>query len=232
MTPSWGCAVYVFCYNLHRWSCPLFSLPFSHSPGIVEVYILIAHHKRRIHFPRSRSEGLHHSMSTHWSWMSPLFPSSVWTVTCLLNENWLFFVFLNLALFVILFSFFLFLLLWGFLFFFLILWHAKTSILESVKLLKRESVHGSGLEFLPSVFYLFLLVCFKLYFYPLLHLVQCLLSLLFHHLEAMSVEVCSSYTLYSLCLPSYVYLNMKLTCCWFDSLLLLFRERLTQARVV
>lgn len=108
---------------------------------------------------------------------------------------------------------------------FFILWHAKTSILESVKLLKRESVHGSGLEFLSSVFVLllFLLVCFKPYFYPHLHFVQCLLSL-FHHLEAMSMEVCSSNTLYSLCLPPYVYLNMKLTCCWFDSLLLCCSE--------
>lgn len=51
---------------------------------------------------------------------------------------------------------------------------SMTSILESVKLLKRESVHGSGLDFffffLPSVFVLLLfvlLVCFKLYFYPL-----------------------------------------------------------------
>lgn len=47
-----------------------------------------------------------------------------------------------------------------------IMWHAKTSILESVKLLKRESVHGSELEFLPLVFVLllFLLVGFKLFF--------------------------------------------------------------------
>lgn len=30
---------------------------------------------------------------------------------------------------------------------FFMLWHAKTSILESVKLLKCESVHGRGLEF-------------------------------------------------------------------------------------
>lgn len=39
---------------------------------------------------------------------------------------------------------------------FVFLWHAKTSILESVKLLKQQSVHGSGLDFLPSVFVLLL----------------------------------------------------------------------------
>lgn len=163
-------------------------------------------------------------MSSHWNWMSPLFPSSVWTVT---SVQWMKIDFTlcvsEPSCAVCDFDCIFFLLLWGV---FFILWHAKTSILESVKLLKRASVHGSGLEFLSSVFVLllFLLVCFKLYFYPHLHFVQCLLSLLFHHLEAMSMEVCSSNTLYSLCLPSYVYLNMKLTCCWFDSLLLCCSE--------
>lgn len=106
-----------------------------------------------------------------------------------------------------------------------ILWHAKTSILESVKLLKRESVHGRGLEFV-TISVCFTSFCWYAsnYFYPLLHFVQCLLLLLFHHLEAMSMEVCSSNVLYSLCLSSYVYLNMKLACCWFDSLLLCCSE--------
>lgn len=65
----------------------------------------------------------------------------------------------------------------GFVFF---LWHAKTSILESVKLLKRESVRGSGLDLLPSVFVLLLIFCWYVssYFYLLLHSVQCLLLLL------------------------------------------------------
>lgn len=40
------------------------------------------------------------------------------------------------------------LLLWGF----VILWHAKTLILESVKLLKCESIHGRRPTYLPSVF--------------------------------------------------------------------------------
>lgn len=80
-------------------------------------------------------------MFSHWSWMSPSFPSSVWTVTRLMNENWFYSLFLNhLALYVILIVF-------SFFFGFFILWHAKTSILESVKLLKCESVHGRGLEF-------------------------------------------------------------------------------------
>lgn len=51
---------------------------------------------------------------------------------------------------------------------------SMTSILESVKLLKRESIHGSGLEFF-AICVCFMFLCFKLYFYPLLHFFHCLL---------------------------------------------------------
>lgn len=159
-------------------------------------------------------------MFSHWSWMSPSFPSSVWTVTRVLNENWFYSLFLNhLALYVILIVFFFLLLCVFFIF-----WHAKTSILESVKLLKCESVHGRGLEFVA------ISVCFTSFCWYVSNCIfthSCILSsvpLLFHHLEAMSMEVCSSHVLYCLCLSSYVYLNMKLMCCWFDSLLLCCSE--------
>ena len=65
MTLSWGSAVYVSYHNLHnRLGCLLFSVPFSHRPGIVKVYIFNANHKRKLHFPRSRREGLRHPMSS------------------------------------------------------------------------------------------------------------------------------------------------------------------------
>lgn len=140
-------------------------------------------------------------------WMKIDFTLCFWTILRCMSF-WLYF-----------FSFF-------FGFFFSILWHAKTSILESVKLLKCESVHGRGLEFVA------ISVCFTSFCWYVSNCIfthSCILSsvpllLLFHHLEAMSMEVCSSHVLYCLCLSSYVYLNMKLMCCWFDSLLLCCSE--------